>query len=285
MLTIYYVMHACRVLPDASPDIEPRNFKTEMYFDYGARGMMIDSYWGQEKIKHRMLWDNHSPTWVNDAVINNNASISKLSDYEYRTVTADGNEIQGAVYTCDKVLLGGIEFRNVRTYLISNKNSGVIGEEMINRGVWKIDFRKQVLTFASSIDSIEAKQHAEVLPATFSDKGITVPVMLPNKIRKNLPVDFGFNGCVLLPSEDFDKIVQGNINLYHDSLRFSTPSQSTRVTTTQAFDSLIINNKKYITGFATNERVREALLGRGFFIQFKYVILDYIGKTVYIERY
>jgi hypothetical protein len=274
----------CALPAETNVSVQPNNFKIEVPYQSNLQGMFIDTYWGHQTIKYTLLWDNHSPTWANDSVINNNTSITKLDGCSYNTTTAEGTPIKGDVYVCDRIFLGGVEFKEVPFYNISDKIDGVLGANIISNGVWKIDFSKQMLTFASSSDSIGGLQLMERLPAKFTSNGILVEVSFRNHIVKDIQLDLGFNGGILLPPKTFRQVAKGNSMFYKDSLRFSTPSHATITETTHALDTFEINRNRLSTFISSNEQVRESLIGLGFFSQFKYVVIDYINKTVYIQR-
>ena len=272
-------------LPAATEvSVHPEDFKIEVAYQRDLQGIFVDLYWGSQRIKHTLLWDNHSPTWANGTVIDKNASIAKLDSYSYKTTTADGASIKGDVYLCDRIFFGGIELQDVQFYNISDEIDGVLGDNIISKGVWKIDFSKETLTFASSSDSIEELRLMERLPAKFSSGGILIDVSFRNNIVKNVQLDLGFNGGILLPPKTFRQVAKGNSKFYKDSLRFSTPSHATIIEATHVFDTFKINRNQFSTLISSNEQARESLIGLGFFGQFRYVVIDYLNKAVYIQR-
>jgi hypothetical protein len=265
--------------------VTPKNFHIQLPFEIGREGIFIDTYWGKEKIKHRLLWDNHSPTWAGDKTIRNNISVFKSTDLTYRTTTADGSSIEGDVYICDSIAIGPVTFGNVALYEIKNKRiDGVLGDNIISKGVWKFDFDKSEITFASGIDSITDIQYATKLPATFTENAVLIKVAFRNDVEKNLELDFGFNGAILLPSDTFKKVAKGNMKFYKDTRGFSTPANSNITEHSHAFDSVFISDSSFVTFLTTNKLNKESLIGLAFFRNFHTVVLDYINKAIYIKR-
>ena len=269
-------------------DVYPKHFNIQIPFRLFAKGILIDTYWGAGQASHELYLDNHSPTWTNEHIINYNPSITKSKDFLYSTTTADGKEISGDVYMCDNVRLGNVSFKNVSFYNISNpsnasKADGVIGENIMSKGVWKIDFKNQQLYVASSADSIEGLDETDVLPADFTDNGIEMMVRFRNSVTAKLELDLGYNGWIILPT-DLAKPIFVNKKIYTDSMRFSTPGGSAIIKNSVVADSIQIGRRYFDTPITTNEMVREKLIGLRFFGDFNFIIIDYLNKAVYLSK-
>ena len=66
--------------------------------------------------------------------------------------------------------------------------TGVFGDNLISKGIWKIDFEKNILTFASNIDSMEGLQEAIRIPSRFVDNIISLDVVFSNNIPHSASV-------------------------------------------------------------------------------------------------
>jgi hypothetical protein len=272
--------------------VKPKTFKIQIPLAEDENGFIINTAWGKNKIAHLLNWDNHSPTWGTDNIIPDNSSVIKSNDYGYRTLTADGTSIHGDVYKCDEVTFGSVSFENVFFYNIAGqtkkdkpaKTDGVFGENLISKGIWEFDFKNLEMIFVSSIDSLKGLNQAIQLPSIFKDNNIELQVNFRNRITKRVEIDFGYNGDILLPEKEFEKITKGNYKTYEDSLNFSTPVHSQRTKQKVALDSISINNNIFQTSFSTNPLVNDALIGRRFFRQFEFVIFDYVNKSVYVSK-
>jgi hypothetical protein len=286
---IFFIFPGCRQPVINNVTAFPGNFKVQLPFHNDSKGIIIATYWGSAKKGYNLYLDNHSPTWTNDNVIRNNVSISKSKDFLYRTTTADGTVIEGDVYICDSINLGSVRFANVPFYNISNKTNegktdGAIGENIMSRGIWKIDFKNNLLTIASSIDSIEELQKARLLPAVFTTKAIEIEVSFSNATRKKIELDLGYNGCIIMPSQEFTSVIGHNKKRSTASRQFSTPAGSTTIEDVAAIDSIKVGNQSFRTFISTNRLIKEKLIGRNFFYQFDFIIIDYVNKAVYVSK-
>jgi hypothetical protein len=272
--------------------VKPKTFKVLIPLAEDGNGFIVNTAWGDTKAAHLLNWDNHSPTWGNDSIILNNPSVTKSNKYGYRTLTADGTSIQGDVYKCNEITFGKVSFENVLFYDIAGqakgdktaKTDGVFGENLISNGIWEFDFKNLELIFVSSMDSLKGVNQAMLLPSIFTDNNIELQVNFRNRITKRVEIDLGYNGDILLPEKEFEKITKGNYKTYEDSLNFSTPIHSQRTKQKVALDSISINKNIFETSFSTNPLVNDALIGRRFFRQFEFVIFDYINKAVYVSK-
>lgn len=272
--------------------VKPKTFKIQVPLAENKNGFVINTAWGKNKTAHLLNWDNHSPTWGNNSIILNNPSVTKSNEYRYRTLTADGTYIHGDVYECKEITFGNVSFENVLFYNIDEQTSkdktakteGVFGEDLIAKGAWKFDFKKQAITFASCIDSIDSLSRAILIPSVFKDNTIQLKVKFRNDIVLPVEIDFGYSGNIILPENEFEKIAVGNSRMYQDSTRFSTPTNSQRVEQKVGWDSISINDNFIQTYFSTNPLVKDALIGRRFFQQYEFVIFDYLNKSVYVSK-
>jgi hypothetical protein len=255
-------------------------------------GIVLNTSWGSDKINHKLYLDNDSPTWASNNVIQNNKSVSKSRVFSYRTTVADGTFIHDDVYVCDSISLGNVTFKNFGFYKISGethpgkneKVEGTFGENLLSVGVWKIDFKNKLITFASSIDSLREMSYAQSFPCKFTGNSIEVEINLRNISTKKFELDLGFNGMMILPLKEFTQIEIGNKRIYTDSLRFSTPSSSEIVENIHAHDTIKINRSFFLTTLTTNKLIKETLIGRLFFERFEFIILDYPDRLVFVSK-
>lgn len=264
--------------------VKPATFKIAIPFKINNRGIIIDTYWGASKTRNELLWDNNSPTWANEKVIADNKSISVSKKFFYSTTTADGTPIHGRIYNSDSISLGTITFTNVPFYEINDELNGALGDNMISKGVWEINFRNKEITFASTVDSLKGIDSAELFPAKFTDNGIKLAISFSNNINEDVDIDLGFDGFILLPDADFFKIATCNKCVYADSLRFSTPGSNRLVQSYHISDFITIGANKFATKIYNNKLVREKLIGLRFFETFDFVIFDYRNKLFYVSK-
>ena len=286
MLGFSLLLAKCGRSQDAGLAIEiiPKSFKIVVPFEVNNKGIIFETFWGSDKAKYELLWDNNSPTWVNEKVIRESKSILKIKNISYSTTTANGESIHGDVYNCDSISLKQVTFKNVPFYEISDQMKGVFGENLISRGIWEINFKNKLMVFTSSIDSLEDIKNAELLPSKFANNVITIIITFHNKVRKNVELDFGFNGGILLPTSDFSEVTKGNNRIYKRDLQFSSPGSANILETTNAYDTVLMHKMTLTTFISTNSRVKDKLIGRAFFEKFDFVIFDYKNRLFYISK-
>jgi hypothetical protein len=291
-LMFFCTSYRCSKNLETNITLQPKNFKTQVPIRLNEQGIIITTYWGKDSIEHLLYWDNHSPSWADFNIIKDTGSLKKSQNYNYRTTTADGTPIQGDVYLCDKISLGNVSFSNIPFYNIvhqvnkrrDDKIYGVFGEELIDKGIWKIDFKNESITFTSNIDSLKEVSETYILPSRFKDDLIELKVSFRNNIKETVEVDLGYNGDILIPMKLFNIISAGNKRTLTDTLLFSTPGASENVLNHLALDSVKIGKKFFPVSIASNQSDKEMLMGAGFFKQFEFVIFDYINKAVYVSK-
>ena len=272
--------------------VQPANFKIQIPARFNEYGVLINTYWGKDSIEHLLYWDNHSPSWADFNIVKDSATLKKSQMYNYRTATAEGASIQGDVYICNKISLGDVAFFNVPFYNIAqqktrqwnDKIAGVFGEELIDKGIWKIDFKNESIIFTSSLDSFKDLAGTSLLPSQFKDDIIEIEMSFRKNIKKTLEVDMGYNGDILVPLTLFNSVSLGNKRTLTDTLLFSTPGRSENVLNHLTLDSVKIGKNFFPVSIASNQSDKEMLLGAHFFKQFEFVIFDYINGAVYVSN-
>ncbi|MEO5683052.1 MAG: aspartyl protease family protein [Chitinophagaceae bacterium] len=250
--------------------------------------MLVVVWLGAGKVKRFMYLDNHSPSWSTKAVLHTDNSFSKSAAFTYRTQTADGRSIKGNVYICDTVSLGNAAFTQVpfyeMDYIDREMGDGVLGIDILSKGVVKVDFRNNLMTFASSIDSIKGIGEASILPSRFTEKSIDIDVGFRNDITKTLSLDLGCNEDIMMPADEFLPIKKNNSGYREDVAVFSTPGSSVKVHNLRVRDTISVGGRSFIAGIASNNVVKEKLMGLNFFRQFDFIVLDYLNSRVYIAK-
>jgi len=271
--------------------IQPKQFRTEIPFEIQNGKLFILTYWGKNKTKQFLAFDTHAPTWADSAILNNNHSTSRMKDLFFKTRTIDGTKLTGSVYVCDSISLGTVRFDKAIIYKISSLADyglysrgpeAVFGDNLISMGIWKIDFENNVLLFASSLDSINSLYDATKLPSEFSSNIISLDAVFPNRTHKKLEVDLGYNGSVILSKKEFTEIdTERGKNLNNRSV-LNTLAGAHNTNDIILPAKINIGTHNYPATIHLSEVVKENLLGLDFFLQFKFVILDYKNKAIYV---
>ncbi len=269
--------------------VYPNHFKIETPFISDSRGIIINTYWGSDRQHYVLCLDNHSPSWIKSSVIQFNKFFIKSNEINFKTSTADGTPVKGNVGICDSIYFENIVFRNIPFYIMpenskdTKNDDGVFGIDAMEKGIWKIDFRKDELTFTSDPDSLDDIKQSEVFPATFNAQAIKVKVRFGNNILKTLAIDLGYNGDILMPYNDF-KNISSQKQIFTGEGKFSTPASQNIINNLSVYDTVRINHNWFFAGISSNEKVTESVIGLTFFKRFGYVIFDFINKRIYIPK-
>lgn len=280
---------ACSNQTNLPISVSPKNFKVQIPFMLDARGIIINTYWGSGKKHYVLCLDNYSPSWVKRSVIAYDKSFSKSTGPGFKTATADGSPITGDVGICDSLSFENITFKKVPFYVMPNEfkdsknDDGVFGGDLMSTGIWKIDFKKEELTFASSIDSLKEINQAELFPAVFDHQSVKIDVKFGANIEKMMAIDLGYNGDLLMPPEEFNDVNRQSKALLRPAM-FHTPAGENMVNNLSFFDTVNINHNWFFTIVSSNNKVKERLIGLQFFRRFDFVIFDFINRHVYIPK-
>ena len=266
----------------------PRAFNIQVPMTFNDRGIVIKTYWGAEKKCHLLRLDNFSPSWIQSSAAGYSSSFKK-SGQRFKTSTADGTSIKGAVGICDSLVFESLLFTEVPFYVMATvpndkrNDDGVFGADLMSAGVWKLDFLHGLLTFASSLDSIDGLDRAEVLYSTFTDNHTKIEVKFGSGITKTMSIDLGYNGYLLLPMDEFEQLRQSKY-VVPGTATFSTPASRSVVEQRSFLDTVKINPHQFLTVVASNEKVKERLVGWRFFKQLDFMIIDFINRKVYLPK-
>ena len=251
-----------------------------------ARGIVLPVSFGAAKKIYLLNLDNHSPSWVNNTIINGNPAFVAAEGLVYKSHTAEGNTISGPVLMCDSVGIGSVCFSNTALYNISTPANpatadGVIGENIMRTGIWKLDFENKQVQFASSVAGITGWEDSRPLPAVFKADAIEVIIAMGNGKYIRPELDLGFNGAIILPTAIFEATLGGSTAVSKSNMRFTTPSGDAETTTTYSNQKICAGSACFVSLITTNDIVKEQLLGLSFLLQFRYVIIDFPGKKLY----
>jgi len=159
-----------------------------------------------------------------------------------------------------------------------------VGESIMEHGIWKIDFENSRITIASNIDSIKGLRAAKMLPAVFTDKAIEIEIRFSNNNKQKIGLDLGYNGDIILPAAAFMLAVAPGKKTAVEKRKFSTPAGSGIVDDRSARDHIQAGGQLAEVRISSNKLVKEKLIGLGFFRQFKFMVIDYLNKAVYLSR-
>src|SRR5690242_18194847 len=121
--TLIPAAFACNKQMTSGIKVSPRHFKIQTPFMLSSRGIIVNTYWGNEKKHHVLCLDNYSPSWIKSSVIEYNKWFSKAENLGFKTSTADGSRIQGDVGICDILFFENIVFTDVPFYVMPDNPS------------------------------------------------------------------------------------------------------------------------------------------------------------------
>ncbi len=280
------------ISPEADK-VDSINFKTEVPFEIRQGKIIVQTDWGVYKVKKYLIFDTHAPSSADKFTLTTNKSVNKLNTPSYKLKTVDGTEMIGDIYECDSVKFGTVKFSRATFYDMPqiaiqewNKaaTSGVFGDNLISKGVWKIDFRRHALTFASTLDSIADISDTVLIPSKFVDNNISFNVIFGHGIEQSASLDLGYNGCFIIPMSLFRQIDTNN--------KIIADTEYTSVTAVSSFNafhysvpqSIKIHDKYYLVNIVASEHVQEILVGLAFFSSFEYLLIDYGANLVYVSK-
>lgn len=257
---------------DNSMQVMPKHFYQKVPFTLTKHGMRLRINTGKHSSNLNAYFDNLSPSFFNQWF--DKKGLQKAKGYQYKTKTFDGTPIGGDIYIIDTLGIDRVTFVRIPAYEIksdptSDPTNVVIGENIISKAIWKIDFKNKQMSLSSNFDSLGAKD-ALLMPSQFKDYEINLRLKFQNKIIRSVKIDMGFNGGICVPLTDFEEIVQGNPKKLSKSLELSTPTGSQMISSFEAFDSVQLGKSKYPAILQANARSNEYLIGRHFFMQFEY---------------
>lgn len=270
--------------------IEPAGFKTVFPFSFTEGSQItVTTYWGKEHKPIKLIFDNAAPTSVDAVTKSNLADVQETGESDKDRLMPTGQKITTHFLVAPNVRFGDINVRNVAfltTPYVRKTASGLLGRNILKKGVWKIDFENKMITFANSTDSIGPVDKMDKLPVKFDyfDR-ITVKMTMEKKMTDVFEVDFGYNGAVTLPFKQFSKLAKDG---------YVRKASGTATTAAGAVETnyyllehgiLTFKDETYLDFTITSSDViKDKLLGLGFFSQFKYVIIDYVNKALYLSR-
>jgi len=277
--------------------VEPIAFKTSVPIQIGKQ-IQIATYWGVKRNKKILIFDTGASFTTADSSTTSDKELSKLiGKAPFGAKTPDGKKIDKVFYSTEILSIGDVSFKQVAFMETSLSNFGdafndniekpvgLFGGDLLSKGVWKINFKDSILTFASSVDSIGNLNEAIEIPIHKGLNGsIYLNAIVKNSITQRLTIDFGFGGMILLPKDLFEKIDIKNEAVSKDTLSTTLASKSKIIKKTLECENVMINNKKYTSQIITFSNVNMSLIGLKFFKQFDFVVLDYPKGKLYLSK-
>jgi predicted aspartyl protease len=275
--------------------VNPTTFKTQVSFIYPKEDrIFIPVFFEKENLTRTLLFDTHAPFCIFNSVIEKSNQFIKVGESSLSNRTPDGKKIKFISYLTDSVKFGTVTFNHILTKGVPDKTEnnnykydGIFGDNLLMKGVWKIDFEKNIITFTNTIDSIDNLQDAEKITTSYSlSDNFMIDILFENNIKEKFEVDLGYNGYLTIPLTEFDKIdlnkkaiIKNSTNTFIVGTQNVTQYQLPN--TTIKFSD---RTKSLTTTLISSNVMKMKLIGVGFFSKFKFVVFDYPNKTIYISK-
>lgn len=275
-------------------EVSPAAFKTEVSFVQPQDGRIyVPVYFEKANVTRMLLFDTHAPFSINNSIVDNSAGeFSFVSKSNIPKKTPDGRSIDNNFYLTDGVKFGNVRFDHVMVNGVPETNyndqypyDGIFGDNLLSEAVWKIDFEHKTITMASSIDSISGLKEARVIPSTLSttDK-FKIKCEFDNNVRETMKIDLGYNGHFVMPKKDFDKIDNKQKAVIKKGE--ITTLAGTKPTNFYILDNSMIKlgTENIYSNIRSNDFITKKYIGVGFFSKYKFIVLDYLNKKLYISN-
>ena len=276
-----------------SETISQTSFKVDIPFIYPKNDrIFVPVFFEKENTTRHLLFDTHAPFAMAKSVINGNPAYSKIGKFILPKPTPDGKTIPNIFYKTQGIKFGNIQFNDVVVNETPDKikdtasffYEGIFGNTLMVKGIWKVDFEHNVLTFASSIDSISQISEAYRLQTVFNGTKINVFLLFENGVRQKIDLDLGYSGPVILPKKEFDKIdVNHKAVVTEGSTTSAAGKQKTKIYALDA-TPFKIGDKDFKLSIRSTDNVKLKLMGLKFFSQFKFVVFDYLNQAIYVSN-
>lgn len=209
---------------------------------------------------------------------------------------SQGNSIKQKITKIPKLEIGHIEFKNTAAAIINLQEQlycfevdGIIGSNLMQNAIWKIDKEHQTISFTDEIENFSLENYKQII--SFSDnlqKTPMISVMIGNK-KEKAKFDTGFNQKIQISGNLQDYIsvntnsqiinVFGNASfgIFEKKIDSSSNKQIVKISSVK-LDQMGVKDK--IVSFSKNQ---ESLIGQDFFDSKSY-ILDWKQKKIFINN-
>lgn len=289
------LFNACNVFKySGRGDLAVENFRTEIPFQI-LKGMAIavPVKLDTSPVSYFFHFDTHAAESAYSAgSFSNNKHITFLGTSSLKINTTSGEKIDRQYYNADSVYLGNVLITNASLLRVNeNKDThdtvypnmdGILGLSLLRKGVWKIDFEQNTLTFASSMDSL--RDIADKIKfAESSVFDIFNTQVQFNGLKKKVTVDFGTNAGIFMPLDDMKSLNDFSKAEVSNSTKKTAAGISSETAYRLPDEKISINGHTFSVRVIGSKNQTEAVIGLSFFKQFRYVILDYPNGVMYVS--
>lgn len=262
--------------------------KIPFTFDFGLPIIKVEI----EGKSYNFLFDTGAPTVISP-------ELQALLKLEPKTVgkTSDsqGNSSQQEFVKIPSMKTGNLNFENIGATVVDMNKvfefkcmnlDGIIGANQMEKAIWQIDYRNNIITASNSISNFNIPEHSELLKFT-PKKGQKTPkvmVKIGNKAI-NTTFDTGATTYFTFPFE-----------YYKSEIEFLTGTEAVgssssgiygtnkgAITTYKKIPKFTINNIQIANQIATFNEGSSAIIGNSFFKNYR-LILDWKENQIYMIK-
>jgi hypothetical protein len=208
----------------------PKNITSELNSEVYLKEIPFTFEYGIPIIKAKInnkefnfLFDTGMPTALSENLVERldlNAMNSKIGS------DVNGNKQRESYVTLKKISVGGIDFENIETLSVDLNSvfeigciniDGVIGNNIIQNGIWEIDYERKLIKFTNDIDNFNIPSNANKIYFKYNSRRnqLTpkIDIKINNKKLKGILFDTGSTAGIKLPLKQFKKIHNLNQNI------------------------------------------------------------------------
>lgn len=199
-------------------EVQQEEFNVSFPFEFEGDLIFISVVISGETYK--FLLDSGAPNVISPDVAKkiNAKKISRMNNRD-----SQGNSSVEDIVTIDNILIEDINFFNTAAvvipfdntpYLACMKIDGIIGANLMKKAIWKIDYKSQVITITSSMDSLALPiNHIDI---DFSPTLVGLPyidIAVEDTRVKNILLDLGSNGFLDFKTDKIEDILENDQSL------------------------------------------------------------------------
>jgi len=295
ILILLFIFSGCTTLKKLKlakqGSIGKTNFLEEINFDYHNDLIFVKVSINNNK--YNFLYDTGwDITAVSPKVVNDNSLKDTGLSHAYEDAANAKEDFRFLVL--DKISIGDIPFKNIAAFtkdfshfekiLGCIKFDGIIGNNLMRKAKWSIDYTEQIITVTDNLNQIPNLNKAIKIPIKVASYGgANIKVKL-NKVDEKFKFDTGFSGAFKANHKLFKKLNQAA--RFYTTKEGFTGMQATGETKGISYISLIQNlnlpNLNLNDQIVQFDKDNSSLIGNKFFKNFV-LSIDWDNKMLYLN--
>ena len=198
-------------------EVSHQEFKTEIPFEY-RNGLILLKVTIEGK-QYDFVLDTGAPNVVSKEL----AQQLNLKNKLKRKVGDSQNASSKLSFTkVKKITIGDIDFLNTGA-IISDLSlgavgcleiDGLIGGNLMQKAIWKIDYLNKVITIANSRDALQLSGTQKIIPFIHHAQGTPlINIRFNNVLQKNVKYDTGSNKGISAPKKVLNQLVNAGASI------------------------------------------------------------------------